>query len=157
MTFDFELPGTPPRPARLESGMLGGFKLFVEGKEVKRATTEGKPFLVPKVGTSGTTRVEVKTGGLDFIPKVAVDGKPLLLAPPLPGWQQGVALLPFALVFVGGAIGGALGAVAAMTNIQIFHKKTDLGFKLVMSTVVTVAAVLLYAILAGVFTRAIGR
>lgn len=157
MIFDFDLPGTPPRPARLMSGMLGGFKLLVEGKEVKRATTPGKPFLVPKVGTTGSTRVEVKTGGLDFIPKVSVDGKPLVIAPPLPGWQQGVALLPFAMVFFGGAIGGALGAAAAMINIQIFHKKADLGLKLVLTTVVTAGAVVVYVVIAGLVQGAIRR
>ena len=149
MTHEFTLPATPPLKARLESGTWGGFKFVVNGKEIPRSKETGKPFHVPL--PDGTTlRVEVKPGGFKLIPQVTANGQPVFVADPIPGWQVGLGVLPFALVFVGGAIGGALGGMAAMMNLQIFAAKGSIGTKLLVTTLITLGAVALWAVLAGV-------
>jgi hypothetical protein len=148
MAFEFTLPATPPLKAKLQPGTWGGFKLFVNGKEIPRSTGAGKPFLVP-LADGTKLRVEAKPGGFKLIPQVTANGQPVFVADPIPGWQVTLGALPFLLVFVGGAIGGAIGGVAAMTNMQIFAAKGPTSTKILITSAITIGAIGLWVVLAG--------
>jgi hypothetical protein len=79
--------------------------------------------------------------------------------PPIPGspkpklsWYQHVWLaLPFGLVAVGGAIGGACGGAAWAINQTVFRKTQHQVLRYVWTGLITVAAVMVYLVLAAVF------
>ncbi|WP_073809888.1 hypothetical protein [Kitasatospora sp. CB01950] len=74
----------------------------------------------------------------------------------LRGWQLVLTLLPLALLFLGGAIGGAIGALGSLSNSAIAKKKLStpitalamLGVTLACTIIVFAAA----ALIAGAFT-----
>jgi hypothetical protein len=120
----------------------------VNGKEIPRSKEAGKPFFV-SLADGSKLRVEVKPGGFKLIPQVTANGQAVFVADPIPGWQIAVGVIPFTLVIVGGAIGGAIGGMAAMLNLQIFAAKGSLGTKLLITSLITLGAFALWAVVVG--------
>jgi len=129
------------RPA----GVLGP-KLLVDG--------------VPSTREKGAYRVEddegrvsvVKLkGGIDPIPKVEVDGQLIQIAPNLPWYDFALAAWPFALVAVGGALGGLFGALAVTANLRIMRSSRHAGARYALALTIGVGACVAYAVLAAVF------
>ncbi len=72
-------------------------------------------------------------------------------------WYDHVWLaLPFALVAVGGLIGGACGGAAWAINQHVFKKIDNVLLRYVITGVISVAAVVVYIILAAVVFVALG-
>ncbi|WP_030685317.1 hypothetical protein [Streptomyces globisporus] len=70
-------------------------------------------------------------------------------------WQKALAALPLALLFVGGAIGGALGALGAFANVRIARTQLPAPLKAAaMLGVALAAAVVLFAV-AGLLSQAL--
>jgi hypothetical protein len=76
----------------------------------------------------------LKSGGLDPLPKVVVDGETILAAPALPGWQMFLAALPLIMIALGGAVGGALGGVGFTLNMMALRLE-DYSFGLRIAVV----------------------
>jgi hypothetical protein len=66
---------------------------------------------------------ELRQSFLDPVPRLLVDGRPITLAEPLPPIQWLWSGLPVALMFVGGALGGAIGVAAFWTNLRVFRSE----------------------------------
>ena len=151
MEWRFALPGSATASCRLEKSFwLGRVRLWFQGREVSRSKEKGKPFLIS--GPTGTqTRVHVKGNGLDYLPRVEVDGLPLLLGRPLSTLEYALGGIPFLLMFVGGAIGGASGAAGAMYNYRLLRANTSLPMKVLGIAAVTALSFLAYLVLAALF------
>ncbi len=65
-------------------------------------------------------------------------------------WYEMIwSAVPLILIVIGGAIGGALGAVALFINMGIFGSKADPFVKFALTGFVTVVAIALYFVLVG--------
>jgi hypothetical protein len=69
-------------------------------------------------------------------------------------WQTVLALAPIALVFVGGLVGGACGAAAALANIRIAKSSTPAGIKELAMVGVGVAAFVAWYVIASALLNA---
>lgn len=131
------------------SVLWGKMKAFVHGKEIFKLKESGKPFPIPMPDGS-TKKLYVKSSGFDLTPKIIVDGREILLARKLLWYEHVLALLPIYLLFLGGAIGGALAAVAIMTNHIVLRKDWVLGVRMLTVLEVTVLAHIGYSLVAGI-------
>jgi hypothetical protein len=149
MEWRFALPGSSTASCRLEKSIwLGQLRLWYQGREIPRSKEKGKPFLIP--GANGTAvRVIVKGGGLD-LPGIEVDGVKVLLGRPLSTLEYVIGGIPLLLVFVGGAIGGASGAVGAMCNYRVLREATSTPMKVLGVVGVSGLSFLTYLVLAGI-------
>ncbi|MEU8616425.1 hypothetical protein [Streptomyces sp. NPDC048623] len=59
-------------------------------------------------------------------------------------WQKVLAALPLALIAVGGMIGGALGALAMLTNVKIARTQLSTPVKVIAMLGVALAALIVY-------------
>ena len=110
----------------------------------------GKPF--PLTMPDGSIRkMFVKSSGLDYVPKVMIDGREIILARKLEWYEYALALLPFALIFVGGALGGLCAVAGLFFNLQIFRTDWPLAVKVLSVLGVSVLAGLAYMIGAAAF------
>jgi hypothetical protein len=148
MEWRFALPGSATASCRLEKSMwLGQLRLWYQGREIPRSKEQGKPFLIPNAATGKPMRVQIKGGGLD-LPSIDVDGVQVLLGRPLSTLEYVIGGIPLVLVFVGGAIGGASGAVGAMFNYRILRESSSIASKVLGVVVVSGLSLLAYVVLA---------
>jgi len=102
-------------------------------------------------------KLTLKSNLFDAIPKVQVDdAKATAIVPNLTWYEYAWLGLPFVLVVSGGALGGALGAVALMVNARIFRTRTGAAGKYGFTAAVSLAAVMTFLILAGLFHAVAG-
>jgi hypothetical protein len=73
-------------------------------------------------------------------------------------WHERVWVgLPFGLVLVGGAVGGACGAAAAACNLRVMRGERPVFQKYLLTALVSLAAVIIYLALATLFLSLAGR
>jgi hypothetical protein len=65
--------------------------------------------------------------------------------------------LPFGLVLVGGAVGGACGAAAAACNLRLMRGDRPAFQKYLLTALISLAAVIAYVALATLFSSLAGR
>lgn len=70
-------------------------------------------------------------------------------------WQKALAVLPLALVAVGGLIGGVLGALAMLTNVRIARAQLSTPVKVIAMLGVAVAALIVLLVAAAVLSTAL--
>ena len=151
MEWRFALPGSTTAACRLEKSMwLGQLRLWHQGREIPRSKEQGKPFLIPNAATGKPVRVLIKGGGLD-LPSIDVDGVQVLLGRQLSTIEYVIGGIPMLLMFIGGAIGGASGAVGAMLNYRILREATSPSAKVLGVITVSGLSFLTYLALATMF------
>ncbi len=157
MEWHFALPGSPSASCRLEKSFwLGRLRLWCQGREMSRSKEKGKPFLIP--GPNGIrVRLQVKGSPWDYLPRIEVDGRPLLLGRPLSNLEYVLGGIPLLLMFVGGAIGGASGAIGAMYNYRLLRANMSITMKILAIAGVTILSLLTYLILAALLHIMMGR
>lgn len=157
MEWHFALPGSSTASCRLEKSFwLGQLRLWCQGREVPRSREKGKPFLIP--GLNGThSRLHVKGSGWDYLPKIEVDGTQVLLGRPLSTLEYVLGGIPLLLMFLGGAIGGASGAVGTVYNYRVLRANTSVPMKVLGVVAVTGLSLLTYLVLAALVHVLMGR
>jgi hypothetical protein len=155
--WTFALPSDNAVRCRLtRSFWLGQMVLSVRGQPAARATEKGRPFLVRRA--NGTqAKVHVKGAPFDYVPKVTVDGQPLLLDRELSMAEHVAGGIPLALVAVGGAIGGLAGALGTMANYRILRADAPRPTKTIGILLVTGASYLVYSVVATMVKGWFGR
>ncbi len=141
-------PALEGREVMLESRTLGQPRLWVDGQAAQRGAKRGQ-YLVP-TGNAGAVTVAVRPRllGVDPVPDVEVDGQKVSLAEPLHPAAVVWGVLPLGLLFIGGAIGGLLGGLAAAVNLKLLRSRGGLT-AYVLAGLVTLAAVVLFLLIAG--------
>jgi hypothetical protein len=149
MEWRFALPGSTTNSCRLErSFWRAQVRLWYQGQEIPRSKEKGRPFLIPSPNGK-PVRVQITGGGLD-LPKIDVDGTPVLLGRPLTVLEYAIGGVPLVLVFVGGAIGGVSGGVAAMFNYRVLRTATSTSTKVLGVLGISGLSFLAYVVIASV-------
>ena len=153
MQLVIEHPGFKSQRLAVETaGWFSGPKLLVNGSVVEKR--KGR-YAVPS--DSGVeVSVELKYNFLDPIPKVKIGDEPLELAPPLQWYEYAWIGIPVLLIFMGGAIGGFVGALGVCTSCRVFRGNHTVPAKYGLSALITMGALIAYVVLATLFQMAVG-
>ena len=129
--------------------------VFVNGFSSPRLLLDGAPVegrrqvyeLLDDAGQ--TVTLTLKPGFPDILPKVIFAGEPALaLGPPLPWYAWVLAALPMTLTVAGGALGGALGGMAAATTLIAFRRDFSTPTKIAIGLGCGFAASVVYFVIA---------
>lgn len=72
----------------------------------------------------------------------------IVIVPKLKTWEYVLALLPFIMVFIGGAIGGLFGALFAISTATVMRKFKNVFAKVATSLIFTATAFVLWYLVA---------
>jgi hypothetical protein len=100
----------------------------------------------------GTVAARLRTSLADPYPIIEIAGVKHRTGPSVPLALRVLALLPIALVAVGGAIGGAIGVVGVIGNLAILRGARSAAVNAVLLIVVLVAAVVAWTIVVAALT-----
>jgi len=151
MKYPFILSYFPDSKFEVEiSFWTGKAKLWKDGELFERSSDQGKPFLIPN--ESGEVfKIYTKLSWPDFVPSLEINGTKHTIVEKLAWYQYAVASLPLILIFIGGAIGGAVGAGAAIFNLQALRSASPAYINYLKVIGITVLAFILYYIVAYLF------
>ena len=144
MRQEFSLPEFPSSTFEIETSMwTGKSKIWKDGELCERSSEKGKPFII--LSESGELyRVYPKSSFPDVVPSLEINGIKHNIVEKLPWYQYALALLPMILIFIGGGLGGAIGAVSSMYNLQIFRTTDTSTTKYLKVAAVSILAYMLY-------------
>lgn len=130
-------------------------RLFVNGQPARPGPKRGQ-YLLRR--SDGTDIIAYFKGGFpDPVPVLMVDNQPFRLAEPLLWYQWAWAGLPLILLFLGGAIGGGLGAGAMMLNAQILRSNRSVLLKYALSGAVSLVAFGVWFVIVSLITAGRGK
>ncbi|HJZ49831.1 MAG TPA: hypothetical protein VKE41_21790 [Roseiflexaceae bacterium] len=154
MQHSVNVEGFEGRQLVVESaGFFSGPRLMLDGKPASKGPKRGQLLLRRNDGVD----VIAQLRGLfvDPIPQVTVDGKTIKIAEPLPWYVWVWSGLPIVLLFMGGALGGGLGAVAMMINGRIFRSDMHGALKFAITGAISLVTALVFFTLAIILNQAI--
>lgn len=135
---ELTIPGFETQRISVQIGNgFGASKLFVEGRPAPPAKKRGKFALRKDDGTEATAYF--KRSFPDPVPRLVVGDQTIHLAEPLTWYQWIWVAFPLVMLFLGGALGGFLGAMATMVNAKILRSEHHTGMKYLLSGIVSVA------------------
>ena len=126
------------------AGIFSGPKLLLNGVPVEKS----KEIYTVANDAGEEVAVKLKYNYFDPIPKIEIGGAVEALADPLAWFEWLWIGLPLLLVAIGGAIGGALGMVAATANGRVFRSGNSTAQKWIYSLVITALTFSLFAAIA---------
>lgn len=136
MKVSIQLDGFEGQEMEVKANGLGKPRLFINRQPVP----VGKKGRMTLRRNDGTEAVATwKNSVIGDLPKLVVDGNVIELAEPAPWHVKLWCALPLALIFVGGAIGGALGGIAALSNFAVFRTALPAIAKYITTLIVTIA------------------
>ena len=150
MGYETRIEGFEGQNIEVQVSFWSGPKLLVNGEPAPKGSKRGEMLLQRNDGRQVIATWKPQLGGFD-VPQLVVDGKATNLVEPLKWYEMVWSGLPLVLIFLGGAIGGACGAVAFVINSKIFRSESDGLLKYLITGVVSFAAVVVYLIAAVLF------
>jgi hypothetical protein len=133
------------RDFKVTVGTLSGARIWIDGK---RSSKDGRVYLV-RDNAGRERRVRLRPT-LDIVPKVQIDDEePIELLPRLAWYELVWTAWPVILVGFGGAIGGGLGALAAVVNVRVFRSSVSPLVRYALTLAIGLAAVMVYLLVAG--------
>ncbi|MCX6029569.1 MAG: hypothetical protein NT169_09750 [Chloroflexi bacterium] len=158
MDYPIKLEGFEAQQLTVKpAGWVTGPKLLINGQPAPKGPKRNQLLLQRDDGTEAVAELRNSALGLDPVPQLIVDGKPIHLAMLLKWYQWIWGGLPTVLVFVGGALGALCGLVAFGINARTFRSQRTNVIKYGITAGVSILAVIVYFILAVLFNLAIGR
>ena len=152
MKYKFTLDDYTKSSFELDSSVWTGKSfLYMDGKLLKQSTEKGRPFLIPT--KQGELKGFPKSTFPDFSPSLIVDGKKHQMVEQLEWYKLVLGALPVLLIFLGGAIGGALGLVATIFNFQIFRSDNTTSTKYAKVIVINIAAYVVFLVFANLVLK----
>jgi hypothetical protein len=134
------------------SSVFSGPKLKLNGVVVKKE--RGR---YPVASDTGAEKlIQMRYNLIDPVPTLKIDGEAVNLLEPLQWYEYAWSGLPILLVFTGGALGGLVGGVATMANGRLFRSDRGSIAKYGLAGLITVAAVVVFFVLAVALRVAIG-
>ncbi len=126
-----------------ESSWLSPFALLVNGMNAPSGIGRGT-FRIPR---DDGTEVQVRLIRTPFdVPRLQVGNATVRVVPPLDALQWAIIVCPLFLVLVGGALGGALGAVGALINARIVRCDLPKALQLLLVTGTTAMSCVCYLV-----------
>ncbi|MFB9053172.1 hypothetical protein ACFFVB_08780 [Formosa undariae] len=155
MKYKFQLPDFRDSNFEIETSIwTGKSKLFKDDVQIEQSKEKGRPFLIPN-GTNDLVKAFPKPSFPDFIPTLEINGVKNLIADKLKWYQYVLGGLPILLIFVGGLVGGVLGALAAITNFNIFRQEGTEASKYLKVIGISIMTFILYFVLVTLITELI--
>lgn len=143
-----EVPDARGRVEVVEPGMWTGVAVEVDGQAVRKAGMFSRSYPIP-TRSGGTFELEVIPdtfrGGI-HVKGAGLDAR---FGEPIATWLAALAFLPFALVTVGGAIGGLFGGLGWAVNRQIALSSMPMPLRALAMLAVTGGAFLAWVVVAG--------
>jgi hypothetical protein len=157
MGYQVKLEGFESQTIEAElDGIFSGPKLLVNGRPALKGKKRGQMTLQRDDGREVIATWKPQSLGFD-LPQLVMDGQTVQLVEPLKWYQLLWSALPLLLIFFGGAIGGATGAIAAVINTRIFrYSNLNVVLQFIITGVVSVLAGVVYLVVASLFLRAVG-
>ena len=137
------------------AGFFSGPRLMLDGQPAPKGPKRGQLLLRRNDGSD--VIAQLRGVFVDPIPQVTIDGKTIKIVEPLPWYVWLWGGLPILLLFVGGALGGGLGAAAMMINGRVFRTDMHGALKFAITGAISLVAVLLFFTLAIVLNQAFRR
>jgi hypothetical protein len=145
MDYPFTLPGHPDLNLSLRSGgVLTGAKILKDGVPLKKS----KAVVSVPLADGSSLELKIKVGLDMCTPKVLFAGQEIEVMPPLPGFWVAWAYLPLLLIFIGGAIGGLCGGVAAASTLSALRSNMPRPARIAIAILAPPAAFLAYGVAA---------
>ena len=126
---------------------LVGPKLLLDGQ--KQVAKKKEYRIVDDTGAERIIQLR-PSFPLDPVPVLRVDGRDVHVARPLTALEKVWLFVPFALVAIGGALGGLFGTLAAFTNSRVLRSPGTAVGRHVLCLAVTVGAAVLFVMSATV-------
>lgn len=158
MRFPVEASGFKRRPLEVEtSGFFTGASLLQDGERAPKGPKRGTYLLIRDDGTSAVARLKTSAFMVDPVPAIEIEGERFHAVRPL-RWHEMVWIgLPILLIFVGGALGAIVGAVAASASATVFRSERPAAVRYALTGGLSILSVIVYIVLATVFLSLIGR
>jgi len=132
------------------SGLFAGAAILCDGRP---ATRSGRAFTVND-NQGAPVAFQLKGSIFDPIPAVQAGDRLIRFAPPLTWYEYVWIALPLALVVLGGALGGACGAAAAVINARLLRSSQPMWVRYGQGVLVILGATLVWVVLALLITMA---
>jgi hypothetical protein len=126
------------------AGWFTGPELLVNGSVAEKR--KGRYTVASDSGTE--TAVELKYNFFDPVPKAKIGGESIELAPPLKWYEYAWIGIPVLLIFMGGAIGGFVGALGAVASGRVFRGSYSTAAKYGLSALIALGALVAFVVLA---------
>ncbi len=130
---DFKGRGLAVRPA----GLFRSARVVLD--RVEFAGKKGKFTVTDFQGR--THEITLKINGIDPVPKVVMDGVPIILARSLTWYEYAWMGIPVFLVFAGGLLGAMFGLVATYMSARIFRSDRGAVVKYVLTGIISFGAI----------------
>lgn len=154
MQYPVHLPGFEGRNIVVEaSGIFGGPKLLIDGQRAPKGAKRGQ-YLLRRSSDGREVVASFKSVFPDPIPLLIVDGQTMRLAEPLAWYQWLFAAFPLLLLFIGGALGGFLGALGTMINASLFRSSLPTAARYALSALVGLVSFAVFIAIAAQFQSA---
>ena len=132
--------------------LTGKSKLFMDGTEINQSKEKGKPFLIPTT-TNEFLKAFPKQSFPDYVPTLEINGVKNQVAEKLKWFEYLIGGLPILLLFLGGAIGGAIGVAGAIINFNIFRQEGTSTSKYLKVIGIVIGCFILYLLIAGLLYK----
>jgi len=155
MKIPIELVGFEGQDLTLETaGMFRGARIIVNGRPAAKGSKRDQFVINDNNGFKVV--VQLQQSIFDPVPKLVVDGQSIRLAKPLNALQWIWSAIPIVLVFIGGAIGGAIGAGAFWINLRVFRSEMASLEKYVLTGMISALAVILSLVVSTILGISLG-
>jgi len=151
MKYPLIIEGFEGQDIVLTSNMWTGSKLLVNGKPAPKGMKRGEMQLKRNDGFPAVATFKPNFWGLDA-PNLFVDGKTIVVAEPFKWYEWIWIVLPASLVFVGGFLGGLIGAIGFYVNSKIFRTDVNRVVKFLIAGGITAASGIAYFTIATVLS-----
>jgi hypothetical protein len=156
MVHNVKIDGFEGQNIQVQTSFWTGPKLLVNGAPAPQGRSRSDMLLRRNDGSQVNAMWKPKLMGLD-VPQLIVDGRVVDVVEPLMWYQWLWAGLPIVLVFMGGALGGLTGAVAFSISTRVFRMDQNGWLKYALVGLISLLALVIYVVLAGIFVAMINR
>lgn len=147
MKRTFTLPQFPESSLEFESSLFtGSFKLWKDGEQYTRSPDHGRPFHI--LADNGELyQIYPKRSLFKPIPALEINGITYDIVEKLPWYKYALAFVPMVLIFIGGGLGGAIGAVGTTYNLEMFRRDLPPAIQYLAVIGISVLAYITYLVL----------
>lgn len=145
--FSISLPNQSDTIIEVSKSLLTGKPtVWINGQLAEKVGGLSRAFLIPL--SDGTVKkLEVDRGGIDYIPRVYIDGERIAIARKLKWYELILGGMPLLLLLLGGALGALCGMIAMITNYKVLRSEKSNTVKILLIIGITALSVILYLIL----------
>jgi hypothetical protein len=147
MQYPVNLAGFEGRNLVVETSAWSTPKLLIDGHLAPSGPKRNQYAIKPN-NSPHEVLVELKTKFPDPIPVVMANGNEHRIAEPLGPFATIWAMIPLVLIFVGGAIGGLLGGLAAAVNLQAMRSDLPITARYAISGIFSFSAFIIWLTIA---------